>query len=251
MGGYAKLFADIVDSSIWTEPNPIRVVWITMLALADGDGYIRGSPGWLASKAHVTLEECTEALRRFQLPDPASRTPDHEGRRIEAVDDGWIVINYLVFRDRLSQDSKSAATRERVRKYRERQALRNAPSVTTPDSASASDSVSASDSTEGGCKGETDFDTFWDAYPKKVGKQAAAKAWKKAKPPLDKCIATIAAFKRCEQWTKEGGQFIPHPSTWINEGRWDDEVPTGIKSPVNGGYDDPDNDPILKHRVNR
>lgn len=70
-----------------------------------------------------------------------------------------------------------------------------------------------------------DFKSFWQAFPRKVGKEAALKAWMKAKrkPPLQDILAALESAKQSEQWTKSGGQFIPHPATWINQGRWHDE----------------------------
>lgn len=157
MAGYAKLFSDIVDSSIWDEDPFTRVVWVTLLALSDQDGFVRGSPGWLAAKARVSLEQCISALEKFKAPDPSSRTADFEGRRVEQLEDGWLILNYVRFRDRLSSDSKAVRTRERVRRHRERyQALRNAQRVTSPVSASASGSVQ---DPEGGT-GETEIPTL-------------------------------------------------------------------------------------------
>lgn len=151
--GYTKLFSDIVDSSIWDEDSDIRVVWVTLLALCNADGFVRGSVGWLAGKAHVSPDKCQEALTKFAAPDPQSRTPDNDGRRIEVLEDGWLILNYLLFRDRLSANPKAVKTRERVRKHRERYAaLRNDSSVTcvTPShSASASVSESSSGIKEG------------------------------------------------------------------------------------------------------
>jgi hypothetical protein len=146
MSGYVKLFSDIIESSIWQEDAETTKVWITLLALCDQDGYVRGSTGWLASKARVREDACARALQKFQNPDPSSRTPDNEGRRIEQLEDGWLILNYLAFRDRLSTDSKAVSSRERVRKHRERyRALRNAESVTPPASADASVSASSPD----------------------------------------------------------------------------------------------------------
>lgn len=73
---------------------------------------------------------------------------------------------------------------------------------------------------------ERRFAEFWTAYPKKVGKKAAQKAWEKAKPDaelFEKIMQAVATAKTSEQWLREGGRFIPNPSTWINQGRWDDE----------------------------
>jgi hypothetical protein len=72
----------------------------------------------------------------------------------------------------------------------------------------------------------SDFDQFWKAYPKKTGKVAAEKAFKKAKknlPPTADLIAIIEAQKQQQQWKKDGGQYIPNPATWLNQGRWEDE----------------------------
>lgn len=72
------------------------------------------------------------------------------------------------------------------------------------------------------------FDEFWAAYPRKVGKDAAAKAFAKRRVGvglLAQMLAAISTQKTGEQWRRDGGQFIPHPATWLNEGRWQDETP--------------------------
>ena len=80
-------------------------------------------------------------------------------------------------------------------------------------------------------KGEL-FDLFWKAYPKKVGKDAAYKAFAKRKPDEQLVKTMIASVRKqadTEQWKKDGGQFIPHASTWLNEGRWQDETEIGVE----------------------
>jgi len=76
------------------------------------------------------------------------------------------------------------------------------------------------------------FDSFWSAYPKKVGKGAAQAAWKKHKPDLEKVLAAIKAQSASDQWKKDKGQYIPNPATWINQTRWEDGEP----SPANGEF---------------
>ncbi len=76
------------------------------------------------------------------------------------------------------------------------------------------------------------FDVFWSKYPKKVGKDAALKAFQKRKPDqhlLVQMLNAIGEQSRSEAWTKEGGQFVPNPATWLNQGRWQDEVQTAPK----------------------
>ncbi len=73
-------------------------------------------------------------------------------------------------------------------------------------------------------RAESDFEIFWKAYPRKVGKQKAIKAFQKVKVSVDVLLNAIAEQKQSAQWKKNGGEFIPHPSTWLNEGRWEDEL---------------------------
>ena len=83
-------------------------------------------------------------------------------------------------------------------------------------------------------EGTGDFLQFWASYPKKVGKDAALRTWRTKKPPLDKCLATLRWQIISDQWKKEGGQYIPMPATWINQGRWNDEPIRPVH--VNTGY---------------
>jgi len=74
------------------------------------------------------------------------------------------------------------------------------------------------------------FERFWSAYPRKVARQSALKAWNKLDPDAvlaETILAAIATHSRSEQWTKDGGAFIPHPTTWLNQRRWEDEVAPG------------------------
>jgi len=70
-----------------------------------------------------------------------------------------------------------------------------------------------------------DFETFWKAYPRRVGKGAAFEVWeKKEHPEVAVVVAAVEAQAKSDQWKKEGGKFIPHPRTWLNQKRWDDDV---------------------------
>ena len=72
-----------------------------------------------------------------------------------------------------------------------------------------------------------DFERFWLAYPRKIGKGAAFSAWQKLRPgngTAEAILSAIAKQKECEQWKREKGQFIPHPTTWLNQCRWEDEI---------------------------
>lgn len=77
---------------------------------------------------------------------------------------------------------------------------------------------------------EDQFTLFWKAYPNKKAKPNALKAWKKIKltPELmKKIMAGLDKAKSSLSWKKDNGQFIPHPATWLNAKRWEDEYEGG------------------------
>ena len=71
-----------------------------------------------------------------------------------------------------------------------------------------------------------DFDKFWEAYPKKKSKPIALKAWLKHKPDIDVVIKSLTMMKKCDQWTKNKGEFIPYPASWLNAEGWNDVIET-------------------------
>lgn len=71
------------------------------------------------------------------------------------------------------------------------------------------------------------FGRFWDEYPRKTAKKMAERAWMKIKMTNElyaKIMAALEEQKRSQQWTKDDGRFIPHPATWINQERWEDQM---------------------------
>lgn len=71
------------------------------------------------------------------------------------------------------------------------------------------------------------FDRFWLAYPRKISKKKASQAWLKIKPDgglVEEILKKLEYYKLTEQWSKDNGQFIPHPTTWLNQERWNDEI---------------------------
>lgn len=70
-----------------------------------------------------------------------------------------------------------------------------------------------------------DFLAFWRLYPNRVKKPVAAAAWEAERPDLAEVLAALSWQTRLPDWLKEGGRFVPHPSTYINQRRWEDEPP--------------------------
>ena len=76
-------------------------------------------------------------------------------------------------------------------------------------------------------QGPDGFDRFWELYPRKEGKKAARKAWDKIRPGIElqtQIRNALRQQKTSDQWTRDGGQYIPHPATWLNGERWKDET---------------------------
>ena len=73
----------------------------------------------------------------------------------------------------------------------------------------------------------TGFEEFWQSYPHKVGKKAALSAWKKLKPNAGlraKIMEYLETPNSSPHSRRESGRYIPNPSTWLNQGRWDDQL---------------------------
>jgi hypothetical protein len=251
MSGYTKLFGSILESTVWMESPPVKVVWITLLAMADRDGVVEASVPGLAKRAGVDRAHCEQALSVFSAPDPDSRTTAFEGRRIEAVEGGWRLLNHAVYRERASREEarEKAAARQRLKRERDAAKSRLSREVTNvtpgndiaeapppppppPTSEAQADLPSVvpidRNATLDPAPSALDvgFSDFWTTYPKKVGKGAAMKVWRRIKPnaPLRARIQlAITDQTHTDQWRKDAGQFIPNPATWLNQGRWDDE----------------------------
>ena len=77
-----------------------------------------------------------------------------------------------------------------------------------------------------------EFDTFWTAYPRKVAKAEARKAWSRMRPPVDKILEALKWQKGQEQWQHDGGQFIPYPASYLRGERWEDSPEVEIETKV-------------------
>ncbi len=120
MPNYTKLFNTIISSTIWSENDKTRIVWITMLAIADQNGEVQGSIPGLARLAGVSIEDTEIAIDKFLSPDPYSQTPDYEGRRICKIDGGWELLNHAKYRRMASLADNKDTNAKRQKRHRER-----------------------------------------------------------------------------------------------------------------------------------
>lgn len=106
MRGFVKLDCDILHSSIWQEEDHIRLVWITMLAMADAEGTVHSTAPGISSAAVIEIDRTREALRVLESPDEDSKNPINEGRRIERCDGGYQILNYKEHRAKREPDTR-------------------------------------------------------------------------------------------------------------------------------------------------
>lgn len=115
---YAKLFSSITESSLWSEPKEVRLLFVTMLAKANSIGFVEASILGLARVANLSQEEVEESVKILEEPDPFSKNADLEGRRIAKVPGGWMVLNYEEYRSRTTEEERKEYMRDYMRKYR-------------------------------------------------------------------------------------------------------------------------------------
>jgi len=238
MSGYTPLFSSIVASTIWRESKETKIVWITMLAMADCRGVVEASVPGLADMSRVTLEEVKAAIARLSAPDEYSRTQEHDGRRIEAIDGGWVILNHAKFRQK---------SRERAAYMREYRAKRNqnVTNVTTCNPRLPTHTQTHTHTQtvkEQELSGKPDyvrieFEECWKLYPDKSGKDKAWKAYKAARASgtiqgevlsgINRYVASVG--QRRASGFKE--LKYANGATWFYQKRWQDECTTAMATP--------------------
>jgi hypothetical protein len=235
--GYTKLFSSIVTSTIWGESNETRLTWITMLALADREGVVAGSIPGLAHLTHISIDKCEEAIGILLSPDRYSRSSEFEGRRIEKIEGGWRLLNHGKYRRLLSAEERRQYLAAKQREYRNR-------SRTSTMSTNVSDTDTVLTYTEADTEedtkereekpsleknpplnplGSSEFQCFWEAYPRHEARKEALRVW--VKKSLDGKLGEVLAG--LETWKKRREpHYMPYAQGWLNKDSWK-ETPLG------------------------
>ena len=232
---YCKLFASLYQGTLRGRSNEI-LVFTNLLAHAGRDGTVDKHFRAIAEETGLAREDVEAAISVLESPDPESRSPDENGARIVRLDEhrvwGWRIVNYGKYRAIRSEEDRAEQNRISQQRWRDKQ-RKPSSADSKPDKPKEKDREMDKGEAEAfqpiPPKAESDeaFAEFWSAYPRKVGKGNAETAWKKHKcaAMLPKILVAVRSCKVSQDWTKEGGQFIPHPATWLNRKGWDDELP--------------------------
>lgn len=146
MAGYGKIFDSIYDGSLADDWRAL-VTMQQLIVLANAQGEIDMSAGAIARRTGIPREIIDHGLAVLSTPDPDSRTPDDDGRRIVLLDParpwGWRLVNHRLYRALLSREEKRQADRERIagKRKAEREAARQAADDATRQDATPCDTL--------------------------------------------------------------------------------------------------------------
>lgn len=247
---WCRLYRETVsDFKLTSRPPAERWLWIVLLCLAqDHDGVVELAPDVGYTPEHLA------GVAGVDVATVAAALPWFKQMNMTDADDRG-VIRLVHWDDRQCKSDRSA---DRVARHRERKAR-----ATPDDDGDASDAMlegvhnetlqkrfgnvsvtpreekrreekrreentppSPPPANAGSVSYPDDFLEFYRAYPRKVRKSDALKAWKqttKLRPPLADILVRLAVLAASEEWTKDGGQYVPYPAKWLRQGGWDDE----------------------------
>lgn len=245
---YVKLFSEILDSSLWSEPAHTRLVWITLLAKADENGFAHVSLPGLAAAARVTLDETLEAVECFCAPDPFSKNPAHDGRRLEKQVGGYQLLNYEAYRDIASKADRRDSNRIAQSKFRLAVSTNKHPSASVSTRQHPSASVIKSKPSEAEAVSDPEAIKICEGAP--AAPKAKGVRWKGATrvPPSDAPPEAVKdwlaywkipeghpeAVRFLDHWRGNGATKIDWGATWRN---WARRAPEFSRIPTQAAPD--------------
>ena len=129
---YVKMFKSIFDGSLYGQFEP-TVVFMAMLVIAEREGIVDMTPEAIAARCGYPLKIVLAGITELEKPDPKSRTPDEEGRRIvrleETRDWGWRITNYEKYEKIRSAEERREYFRFKKREQRAKLSTGNVHTV--------------------------------------------------------------------------------------------------------------------------
>jgi hypothetical protein len=186
VAGYTPIFDSVFQGSLCGK-YPDLPVWLVLLALQQRGGLIDAHPSYIATISGIPQADIEAAIARFCQPDPSSRTPDHDGRRLEPIPDagfGWRVLNHRKYQEKARLEAKNA--REVAEGKNAERMKHRAPPQTAADRRSPPQTDPSNSNTNNknllGCSPE--WEAIQAAYPKRHGSQRWPEALSAAKARL-------------------------------------------------------------------
>lgn len=240
---YNKLFTKILDSSIWLEPTPTRIVWLTLIAVMDESGFAQfASVANVAHRAIVTLDEAQAAITVLETPDPNSSDPENEGKRIERVPGGWMVLNAGKHRDLVTRAVIKEQTRDRVKRFRERLKRASNASVTTSDTDTEATTRAEAEERKTGERGNGNGNaaSHSKSQPSPTEQNGPAPIFGRTNPHKNHaCCGRVCLHStQFEQFTQLAGNHVD-PDAYVRQffAGWDDRYVKGDRQTETIGED--------------
>jgi len=222
---FVKLYASMYDGTLARRgPWEALVTFQQLLILCDRFGVVDIHPEVISRRTLIPLEVLEKGIAHLLKPDPESRRSDEDGRRIVPIDAGrawgWRIVNYSHYRAMRDTDERREYQRNYMRKKR---ADKAAPVVEPVKKIQKKPDLSAA------------FQEFYAAFPRKVGKRDAEKAWRALAPDDELAQKIVAAAKAyCASRRGQDRQYTKFPGSWLNARRWEDEMATPREELSNG-----------------
>ena len=234
---YGKVFDSIYDGTLAGHWQAI-VTMQQLIVLSNADGVVDMTPEAIARRTTIPLEIITAGLEFLEKPDPYTRTPGEDGKRIVLLDDhrpwGWRLVNHGKYMRLRNMEQKREADRERIEEKRKRNSNVASVSQMSPSVANvAHEDVDV----DKDVKNKTAppfsgaFLKFWTVWPRSPRKQSRGECWDRwRKNDFDlvseEIIGHVESLKLSADWRKNDGEFIPAPMVYLKQKRWEgaDEI---------------------------
>lgn len=240
-GGYILLSRKIIESEIWDKPPLYIKVWVYLLSKAQHQDYKQLKRGQLWTSIPEIQEACSWYVGfRKETPskDQIFRIIDwlrksHE--RVDEDDTNASMITTTKATQGMLIKIRNYNVYQTSENYERNNERSNEKDMTATRPQQHRDNINKNDKNDKNDKNERikrhmcddKFNEFWDVYPNKKAKKVAKASWDKIQPDetlADIIIDSVIRYKRSYDWIKENGKYVPMPSTFLNQERWEDEV---------------------------
>ena len=243
MEGWVKIKNNIHDDPILNKDSEYLSVWIYLLtksAFSEYDVIFSGevttlqkgqmvtSLSEIAKKTGVNISKVNRILKRLKIEKQIEMETDmqktlitldfsdyYEMKGEKGTEKG--VKNDRKTTQETENEKEKSSKREKVKEKEIKKNIKNVKNK-TPLYPPGDDE-------------EELFNLFWQSYPKRIGRIYAKRCFDKINPSkelVDAMLEAIKAQRKSEMWQRDKGQYIPNPSTWLNQRRWEDNLSVDI-----------------------
>lgn len=204
-----------------------RLLAIALLNLADDEGYFLAHPAVIRGNLFpylIDLKKVEHGLLQLQQIDYIRIGQDPQGRNVGCVTKFSIhqkidrakrsVLKESVKFDEASTNNRRNVDDASTEEWKGMEGKRNGMETgETPSMPNRNDQ---------------NFEAFWKAYPKKIGKTEAKEWWDKLQPDLQTVLKALSWQSVQEDWVKDSGKWIPNPAKYLAKGHYEDEKPKDL-----------------------